>query len=143
MINICEIYDEFLRKIKDYKILKMTDEDIKDVLLGYYKSAVATFYKCKKDLSTEVTNGETYIKSNITDFEKKIIISLMLIEHITPRLISDEKMEQTLNDKDFKIYSQANQLREVRLLLEGMESKSEKLITKYTFFYIDGKKEND
>lgn len=136
MTNINEIYDSFLSKITDYTILKMVDEEIRDLLFRYFDEARGVFYKCKSNLDTVEINGETFIVSDITQFEKRIIVSLMLVEHITPQLISCEKMRQTLNDKDFKIYSQANQLREVRLLLERMERRANKMMTQYTYLSI-------
>lgn len=136
--NLEEINDMFLSKITDYRILAMTDEEIDETLLGYFKSARANFYKCKKSLKLQkdMENG-VYIEDELSDFEIEIITSLMLVSHITPQLLSSENLKQSLSDKDFKIYSQANQLREVRLLLNSLESKSKKMITEYTFFDLE------
>lgn len=135
MTDITVIYNMFLSRITDYRILNMSREEAEDVMLDYYNSAKAVFYKCKNNL--EIDEENLKIKSDLTDLEKRIIVTLMLVEHITPQLVSSEKLQQTLNDKDFKIYSQANQLREVRLLLERMERRANKLITQYTFLDIE------
>lgn len=136
MTNLSELYDIFLSKITDYRLLAMTEEEIQDDLFVYFKSARAKFYRCKKNLS--VIDSE--IQDELTYFEIEILVSLMLVEHITPQLLSSENLKQSLSDKDFKIYSQANQLREIRLLLEGIERKANKMITEYTFFDLDKEK---
>lgn len=140
MTDIQELYDIFLSKITDYRLLAMTNAEIDDDLLGYFKSARAKFYRCKNDLTiVEDVEGKK-INSDLSYFEMEVIVNLMLVEHITPQLLSSENMKQSLSDKDFKIYSQANQLREIRLLLEGYERKANKMITEYTFFDLDKEK---
>lgn len=114
----------------------MTEEEIKEDLFRYYKSARAKFHKCKKDL----TVIDEVIQSDLSNFEVEIIVSLMLVEHIKPHLLSSENLKQSLSDKDFKIYSQANQLRETRLLFDNLERKVNKMITEYTFLDLNEEK---
>lgn len=76
-------------------------------------------------------------KVTLTSFEIEVLVNLMLVEHIKPQLISSENLKQSLSDKDFKIYSQANQLREIRLLLEKLQKDTNKMIVEYTFFDLD------
>jgi hypothetical protein len=140
MTNLTLLYEKFLSKITDYRILEMTEQEIADDLYDYYDSARAIFYKCKNSLETVEIGNDTFIESDLTRYEIEILVSLMLVEHITPQLLSSENMKQSLSDKSFKVYSQANQLREIRLLLEGLESKTEKMITQYTFFDLDKEK---
>ncbi|GIN66342.1 hypothetical protein J41TS2_17630 [Bacillus sonorensis] len=136
MTNLAEVYDSFLSKITDYRLFKMTEEEIKENLFGYFKSAKAKFYKCKKDL----TVIDEVIQSDLSDIEIEILVSLMLVEHIKPQLLSSENLKQSLSDKDFKIYSQANQLRETRLLFDNLKREVNKMITEYTFLGIDEEK---
>lgn len=142
MTNLHELYDIFLSNITDYRILALNPEEINDTLYGYFKSARAKFYRCKKDLSVVKNDltGEEFISDELSYFEMEILANLMLVAHITPQLLSSENLKQSLSDKDFKIYSQANQLREIRLLLEGLASKAKRMITEYTFFGLE--KEN-
>jgi hypothetical protein len=140
MTEITVVYEKFLSKIADYGFYAMTEQEIADDLYGYFDSARAKFYRCKNDLTTVEEIDGMKIVSKLIPYEIEILVALMLVEHITPKLLTDESLKQSLSDKDFKVYSQANQLREIRLILEGLESKSEKMITKYTFFDLE--KEN-
>lgn len=141
MTPITEIFDNFLSSITDYKLLSMNNADFEDTLMRYYKTAKAKFYKCKKDLSlVEDELGNKTTKEELDDFEIEVIVSLMLVAHITPQLLSSENLKQSLSDKDFKIYSQANQLREIRALLNNLKRDSKKMITEYTFFNLGEEK---
>lgn len=136
MTNLEEIYEMFLSKITDYKLLQLDKEGLEYELFNFFKSARNKFYRCKNNLDVVGTD----IQSDLTGYEIEILVALMLVEHITPRLLSGENMYQSLSDKDFKIYSQANQLRELRLLLNAMEAKAERMMTTYTYFDIDKEK---
>ena len=101
--------------------------------MRYFKSARAKFYRCKNNLEIDSVDN-TSLKSELTGFEIEIITHLMLVQHIEPQLFSSENLKQSLSDKDFKIYSQANQLREIRLLLNTIKRDVNKMITEYTYF---------
>lgn len=139
MTDLKIIKKKFLRSITDYRLLSMLDEEIDSELLNYYETASSMFFRCKKDL----TVVDNYIQSDLTPYEIEILVSLMLVEHIKPQLLSSENLKQSLSDKDFKIYSQANQLREIRLLMENLESKSQRMITQYTWLNREKENEND
>lgn len=146
MTSLHEIYDMFLSNVSDYKLLAFAKQDrdkgtslLDNTLFGYYKHARARFeQRCKNSL--EVNVEKTLILSELTYYEIEIIVSIMMVAHIRPQLLSSENLKQSLSDKDFKIYSQANQLREIRLLLGSLESKVEKMITKYTFMDLGKEK---
>ena len=145
MTSLHKIYGKFLPKISDYKLLALSDEEVYETLFDYYETASALFFRCSKDLSvtytTTIVEGveviEGHVVGDLTNYEIQIIVSLMLIEHITPQLLTSENLKQSLSDKDFKIYSQANQLREIRLLLESLERKAKKMITGYTYRVLE------
>ena len=136
MTPITEIYETFLRKISDYTFLSdnITEEEINEELFGYFESARAKFHKCKNDLETIEDSGEVFVKGDLTPYEKEVLVKLMLVEYMTPQLISSETIKQSLSDKDFKIYSQANQLRELNLLYRQLQREAQKMITEYTYF---------
>lgn len=140
MTNLSEIYEIFLSKITDYEYVSVniTDEEINDELLGYLKSAITKFYRCKNSLEiTEDVTGELTFESDLHPFEMEILATLMLVEYLKPRVLSSETLKQSLSDKSFKIYSQANQLRELNLLYRMLRTEATKMITEYTYFGLD------
>jgi hypothetical protein len=144
MTNLSEIYDIFLSKISDYNLVNLLPEEVEEELLGYFKSARTKFYKCKKDKDgndrLKLSDDDTEVTGDLTYYEMEILVKLMLVEYMTPILLSSEVLKQGLSDKDFKIYSQANQLRELNLLYRLLQKEANKMITEYTYM---GMTEND
>lgn len=145
--RLAEVYDGFLGKISDYTLLSntITDMDINEELFGYFKSARAKFFKCRQSLKTVILiddENEEYdsFEVELTDYEIEVLVALMLVEYTKPYLLSTEVLKQSLSDKDFKIYSQANQLRELRLLAKELKKEANKMISTYTYQKLD--KEN-
>lgn len=137
MTNLSDIYDIFLSKISDYNLVNLLPEEVDEELLGYFKSARTKFYKCKKDKDgndrLELSEDDTKVTGKLTYYEMEILVKLMLVEYMTPILLSSEVLKQGLSDKDFKIYSQANQLRELNLLYRLLQKEANKMITEYTY----------
>jgi hypothetical protein len=143
MTNLTKVYDVFLSKITDYSLLAIdvTEEEVYEELFGYFESARAKFYKCKKSLEViEDELGEQQIEGDLNHYEIELIVKLMLVEYMTPILLSSETLKQGLSDKDFKIYSQANQLRELNLLYRLLQKEANKMITEYTYLGMTDEK---
>ena len=148
---LSEVYDYFLSSISDYTLLESTPEDVEDDLNTYFKKARGKFYKCKNSLKVkdDLEKADKYfygidkdgneVNVMLTDFEIAIIVHLMLVEYMKPQLIATEVMKQSLSDKDFKIYSQANQLRELNLLYRLIQRESKVMITEYTYMGMTDK----
>lgn len=147
---LSEVYEYFLSSISDYTLLEITPEDIEDDLFTYFKKARGKFYKCRQSLElNEDERGKYFAEFDekgkeikqikLTDFEIAILTHLMLVEYMKPQLIATEVMKQSLSDKDFKIYSQANQLRELNLLYRLIQRESKVMITEYTYMGMTDK----
>lgn len=142
MTNISELYDVFLSKISDYSFLDpaLTQMDVEEELFGYFRSARTKFYRCKQSLNTkEDVNGEIVIESDLTPYEIEVLVTLMIVEYMKPQVLSSEVLKQSLSDKDFKIYSQANQLRELNLLYRMFRTEATKMITEYGYMGMTDK----
>ncbi|AYP68250.1 hypothetical protein PQE75_gp229 [Bacillus phage vB_BcoS-136] len=140
---LSEVYGEFLAKISDYSLLdfSITEDEINEQLFGYLKPAIRKFYKCKSNLNIiEDDVGEKIFESELHPYEIEILVSLMLVEYLKPTILSSETIKQSLSDKDFKIHSQANQLRELSLLYRQLKREAMTMITQYTYFGIEEEK---
>lgn len=134
-----EVYDSFLSKISDYSLLSdtLTNEEIDEDLFSYFKTARTKFYRCNSSLEVvENEFGEKEFTVVLHPFEIEVLVTLMLVEYIKPQLLSSESLKQSLSDKDFKIYSQANQIRELRLLFNVLKADANKMITEYTYLEL-------
>ena len=166
---VSELYDDFLFSIKDYTYLSadVSNEDIEEDLAYFLKKAKAKFRKCKNRLDTLKDDSgqeyfgyiekkivkvpvvgttdfieevvETIVEVELTEMEKSILTHLMVVEHLKPQVLSSEVLRPSLSDKSFKIYSQANHLRELNLLYRLFQKECNKMITEYTYLDLEGK----
>ena len=148
---LSELYSDFLFSIKDYTFIKATEEEINDELNYYFKKAKDNFYICKQRLDTLIDeNNEEYFgyivdgiesKVKLTGLEKIILTHLMLVEYLKPQLLTSELLKPSMGDKGFKIYSQANHIRELSLLYRQIQKECNKKITEYTYLGLGDEKQ--
>lgn len=132
-----EINSIFTRKISDYSFVNLTQTDLDNILKGYLESSIPKFKKCKTSLSDRTA---TQFNQTLTDEEKEILGILMIFEWLNPQILNIELLKQALSSKDWSAYSQANHLKELRILREDMQSESERMMTSYS--YDNGKIED-
>lgn len=128
MTEFEEIYDLFLSQITDYNLVKLEDDELDEELAKLLQKAIFDFRKAKNlkaDFDDETFNRE------LSNLEKSIIINFMVYEWIKPQVFNIEVLRQRLSQTDFKIYSQANHLMELRALKEEVELDCEYLCKQY------------
>lgn len=142
MTKLHEVYENFLSKISDYSFLanNLTDEEINEELFGYFKTARTKFYRCNNSLELVDVLGEQAFTVELHPFEIEVLTMFMIIEYLKPQVLSSEVLKQSLSDKDFKIYSQANQIRELRLLYNTLKAEANKMVTEYTYLGLEDNK---
>ena len=127
-----EIYDRVYNKISDYSFTKLTQDEVEDVLESFLLSALVKFKTCKKDLSNRDLTLKQF-NEDLTDEEKEILATLICVEYLTPKLITDELLQQRLSTKDYNLYSQANQIKEIRELREKFKSEANQMMINYSY----------
>lgn len=127
-----EIYDRVYNKISDYSFTKLTQDEVEDVLESFLLSALVKFKTCKKDLSNRDLTLKQF-NEDLTDEEKEILATLICVEYLTPKLITDELLQQRLSTKDYNLYSQANQIKEIRELRDKFKSEANQMMINYSY----------
>lgn len=135
MTPYSEIYEIFLGKIEDYEIKKKLElefEFAQEMLFDFLRSAIPKFTYSTKDLSNR---DNTLLQFNIqlTDMEKEILSTLMIVEYLSPKILRDEYLENHLGSKDYRTFSPANQLKEVKELRESIKSEANSLMIEYYY----------
>lgn len=131
-----EVYDSFLSKIVDYSYSNLTDDELEEQLESLLINAIPKFRRCKQDLSDRDMNVKEF-NFDLTDEEREVIAALMTVEYLKPRIITTDLMKMQLSDKDFKLYSQANQIKELMGMYKEMKAEAQKLINDYTYYNAD------
>lgn len=119
-------------KISDYSFLNLTQNEVEDILESYLLSSIVKFKKCKKDLSNR-DQALKQFNEDLTDEEKEILATLMCVEYLTPKLITSELLKQKLSTKDYQLYSQANQIKEIREVRDKMKSEANQMMISYSY----------
>jgi hypothetical protein len=130
------IYQSFLQKISDYSFLSMDDTTLKSNLFGYLKSSITKFKRCKNNLSQrDDISSQFYI--DLTDEEIEILSIYMMVEYLSPKLVTSDLIQQSLSAKDYNIYSQANHIKEIRTLRDTYKLEAEQAMVRYTLYNAD------
>lgn len=126
------IYARFAPKITDYSFASIEDEEvIEQHFETYLKSSIIKFRYCDK-LSERDETLKVFSK-DLTEEEQEILSVLMSVEYLTPKLITDDLLKQTLSSKDYRLYSQANHIKELRELRDMYLKEAKNLMVLYTF----------
>jgi hypothetical protein len=131
-----EVYEVFLQKIRDYDYLNMTDVEAEDIFEGYLKSAIVKFRRCKKDL-TDLDLGLKQFNETLEFDDVEILASLLVVEYLQPKIVTQETIKLAMGDRDFRFSSQANHLQQLLALRKVMQSDVNRLIGDYTYYHGD------
>jgi hypothetical protein len=128
-----EIYDNFLMKVSDYAFLEMTENELEIDFQKYLKSSCVKFRQCDKNLLQNFDDENQRFSVDLDYYEIEILATLMIIEYITPKIVSSENLKQIIGNREFKFYSQASQLQELIRLRSVYRLEATQLISEYTY----------
>ncbi|WP_257984988.1 hypothetical protein [Bacillus sp. T33-2] len=126
-----DIYSRFAPKITDYTFVNLSDTEVEEHFETFLKSSIIKFRYCDKLSDRDETLKQ--FNKDLTEEEQEILSNLMCVEYLTPKLITDDLLKQTLSSKDYKLYSQANHIKELRELRDQFQKEANNLMILYTF----------
>lgn len=128
-----DVYDVFLSKVTDYSFINLNQQGLlEDVLFKYLEFAVIEFEdNCRNSLEFDDVN-KCFV-DDLTRQEKDILATYMILNYLDTKILDVKNMEQIITDADFKIYSQANHLKEMMNLQKKVQSDASSKVTKYSF----------
>lgn len=132
MTSYDKIFTRFLRRIEDYDLMELCDEDFYNSLLEYLDSAVARFRVCKNDLFDRDDELGCF-KQDLLPIEIEIIILLMTRAWIEPQLKSDSITRQAWSGKETKFFAQANHMEKLQEMYDKALVEAHKLHRDYTY----------
>lgn len=131
-----EVFAAFLNRINDYDYAnKLSKDDLVYVLTTFLESSVATF----NEASGEEYDDFLLDKENqafdreLKRIEIDILAHLMVVEYLKPNLYTTELIRQVLSDRDYKVYSQANQMNQLKDLYEVTKREANVKMNYYLF----------
>lgn len=126
------IYPQFLSQVTDYELATMDEIALEENLQLWLLGAIGFFSNCKHDLSDFDLVGQQF-SSDLNHIEKQILAKFMVIVYLDTHLIKEDLMKQSLNSKDYRMYSPANQIRALIDLKSQINSEANTLMSRYSY----------
>ncbi len=124
-----KVYDSFLGKVKDYSFINLNNEGLLDgVFLKYLKSSIVKFYNSNLEIDEESGTFTT----DLTLEEIEILANCMVYFYVDGKTTDVKNMEQIMTEPEFKVYSQANHLKELLSLKSSKQSDISQMMNIYS-----------
>ena len=129
-----EIYDLMMQKTADYRLLTLfesSENDFEDYLEAWLKFAIVDFDICEQVLSYDCV---TKTFSVILTIENQVILSMLMMKHWMIKNVNDiTQMNLHITDRDFKVASEAMNLREKSSYLNMIKEECSQLLNNYGY----------
>lgn len=133
-----EVFDLFITKIKDWRLNSLFTESITDFenyLSGFLINAIPGFTVCNQSLSYSLSTKEFLAELTM---DNQVILAEMMVEKWLEKEIQDvNQMNLHLQDRDFKVYSESQNLREKSFHLDKVKEYNSQRMTTYSFNNVD------
>lgn len=137
MTSFDSIEDLALIVIRDYKIDSLAQSDptaFQTYLDGFLISAIPNFTASLTDLSYDLTTRQ--LSADLTNLQQKILACLLNVEWMTAETQNITQFNLHLQNKEYKVYSEAENLKQKVDCLDKMREKAQQLATEYQLLNI-------
>ena len=136
--SIREIFDLFMLTVTDYRLNHLFDsseEDFENYLSGFLEFSIAEFTMCNQDLNYD-TITKTF--SDTLTRENKVILATLMTKYWLVKLVNDiTQLNLHVTDRDFKVASEAMNLREKAIYLNHVKETCSQMLSDYGYKHND------
>jgi hypothetical protein len=132
--KFADIFDLFMVTIKDWRIQSLFESsvvDFENYLSGFLILAIPEFNVCDQSLEYDLSKREFMV--SLSEENKTILAQLMMQFWLTKEVQDVNQMNLHLQDRDFKVYSESQNLREKSFHLDKVKEYNSQLITRYSY----------
>lgn len=127
-----DIYELFLSNITDFSFLSMDDISLEENMQKWLINAIPNYPNPKSDLTSfDLQLGE--FTDDLDMMEKVILAKLMAIEYINPFILDESLLKQSLNPKDYRIYSPDKHLETLQKTKDSLNNDVARSITRQSY----------
>lgn len=127
-----DVYTLFLSQVTDYELAVMNETSLDENLQFWLMSAIGFFSNCRQDISEFDLTAKQFV-ADLTINEKQILSKFMVVVYLDTHLIKEDLMKQTLNSKDYRMYSPANQIKALIEIKSQINSEANTLMSRYSY----------
>lgn len=131
------IYSKFLLSVTDKSLSKFTNDELEEILYEYLDTSANVYFKqCKKNLQ-DIDRILKVFNEDLTSEEIYILSLGMVLNWIQPKILHENKMRQSLGDRDYKLSSNWQTLNTLMSIEEKTEKKLKNAIQSYIYIRDD------
>lgn len=131
------IYSKFLLSVTDKSLSKFTNDELEEILYEYLDTSANVYFKqCKKNLQ-DIDKVLKVFNKDLTSEEIYILSLGMVLNWIQPKILHENKMRQSLGDRDYKLSSNWQTLNTLMSIEEKTEKKLKNAIQSYIYIRDD------
>lgn len=126
------IYDRFLSNITDYKLARLDEVTLEENLFLWLNQAISFYPNPRKDLRNKDMKIKCF-NEELNETEIEALAKFMIMSYMNTHLMREDYLSQSLNSKDYRIYSPANQLKALRELKESIKQEANTLVSRNSY----------
>jgi hypothetical protein len=135
---LSEVYDLFMMTVTDYRLLQLfeaSEPDFENYLQAWLEFAIVDFSACDQDLDFDDTTKEFPV---VLSRENKVVLATLMMKYWLQKAVNDiTQMNLHVQDRDFKIASEAANLREKVAALNVVKEQCSQLLNDYSYKRVD------
>jgi hypothetical protein len=129
-----EVYDLFLMTVTDYRLITLyntSSTDFENYLQAWLLFAINDFSVCDQDLTYD-TVTKTF--SSTLSSANMVILATLMMKYWLQKLVNDvTQMNLHITDRDFKVASEAQNLREKQAAFSLVKEQCSQLLNDYAY----------
>jgi hypothetical protein len=132
--TLSEVYDFFMMTITDYRLIDLfntSQPDFEDYLQAWLDYAIVDFSICDQDLNYDEIAKEF---PAVLSRDNKIILATLMMKYWLQKAVNDvTQFNLHITDRDFKVASEAQNLREKTNHLNIVKEQCSQLLQDYAY----------
>jgi hypothetical protein len=136
--SLSEVYDVFMMTVTDYRLIDLFNTSVPDFenyLQAWLDFSIVDFYVCDQDLNYDNTTKEF---SADLSRDNKVILATLMMKYWLQKAVNDiTQFNLHVTDRDFKIASESQNLREKANHLNLVKEQCSQLLQDYGYRKVD------
>lgn len=132
--SLSEVYDLFMATVTDYRLIDLfntSESDFEDYLQPFLDYAIVDFSVCDQSLIYDDTSK---LFNVVLTKENQIVLATLMMKYWLQKTVNDiTQMNLHVTDRDFKVASEAMNLREKVTALNVVKEQCSQLLNDYSY----------
>lgn len=136
--NVSDVYDLFMLTVTDYRLVTLLETSVPDFenyLQAWLEFSIVDFRVCDQDLNFDRT---TKLFPVVLSLENKVLLATLMMKFWLQKTVNDvTQFNLHITDRDFKVASEAQNLREKSNHLITIKEQCSQMLNDYAFARVN------